>query len=93
MAKPRFDHDYAGVGQMLRGAGVAEEVRARAEAVASRARSTAPVTSGAYRDSIRVETDITDRVVAHVVADVPYALVVEFATGNLGHAVDAGGGR
>jgi hypothetical protein len=49
----------------------------------------APVASGAYRDSLHIETDHTDRMVKRVVADVDYALVVEANTGNLARALDA----
>lgn len=58
-----------------------------AEQAADRARSGAPFKSGAYRDSIHVETVQTDRMVKRVVADVPYAMVVEANTGNLGRAL------
>lgn len=88
----RFDEDYSGIGQLLHDPGLAGQLRARAEQVTAAARSAAPVASGAYRDSIGVEMVSTDRVTARVVADVPHALAVEFATRTLGRALDAAGG-
>lgn len=69
------------------GNGVEALLDAEAQAAADRARSGAPVASGSYRDSIHVETDRTDRMVKRVIADVPYAMVVEANTGNLGRAL------
>lgn len=64
----------------------------RAERALSAARSGAPVDSGTYRASLRLEQATTDRAVARVVADVDYAMVVEARTGNLARALDAAGG-
>lgn len=69
------------------GGGVAALLEAEAQESAARARASAPVSSGAYRDSIHVETDRTDRMVKRVVADVPYAMVVEANTGNMARAL------
>jgi hypothetical protein len=63
----------AGVRELLHSEGVRRMLRARAERAAAAARASAPVASGAYRDSIRVEDATTDRAVGRVVADVPYA--------------------
>lgn len=52
-----------------------------------RAKASAPVDSGAYRDSIHIETVHTDRMVKRVVADVPYAMAVEADTGNLARSL------
>lgn len=72
------------------GHGVSALLHEKANAVADAARSGAPVESGAYQDSIEVVEDHTDRLVVRVVADVPYAGIVEAATGNLARALDAG---
>jgi hypothetical protein len=62
----------------------------KAQEIAARARSSAPVDTGAYRDSIHVEVIETPyRTVARVVADSDDALLVESRTGNLARA--AGG--
>lgn len=45
--------------------------------------------SGAYEASLHLEQDTTDRAVVRVVADVPYALVLEANYGILARALDA----
>lgn len=92
MAKVKVTLRPDGMKALLNDPGVAAEVHRRAEAVAARARASAPVASGAYRDSIHVQDARTDRAVARVVASVPYALLVESKTGNLTRALDAAGG-
>lgn len=63
-------------------------VKAKAEEVAAAARSSAPVDTGEYRDSIHVEMDSTPfRVVAKVVASSDHAMLVESQTGNLSRAL------
>ena len=59
-----------------------------AEDVRDTARTGAPVLTGAFRDSIHVEVD-QDRngVVATVVADVDYAMVIESREGVLARAL------
>lgn len=70
--------------------GVKAVTREAAEAVAERARSTAPVDSGGYRDSIGVEESPRDgRVTYRVIADVEHGLAVEARTGNLARAAKA----
>ncbi len=88
MARSTVRLNHAEVQSYLDGGhGVEAMLEAEAETAASRARSSAPVASGAYRDSIRVETAHTDRMVKRVVADVPYAMVVEANTGNLARSL------
>lgn len=85
--------NHAGIQSLLDGGqGVDSMLDSKAAGVAARAQSGAPVDSGAYRDSIHIETDHTDRMVKRVVADVSYSLVVEAKTGNLARALDAAGG-
>ena len=64
----------------------------RAQRSLEAARAAAPVASGAYRASLHLEQDTTDRAVTRVVSDVDYAMVVEARTGNLARALDAAGG-
>lgn len=87
MANPKVNLDSGGMEALLKSAGVRAVLRARAEQVASRARSTAPVESGEYRDSIRVVSDTTDRAVERVVATADHAAVVEAKTGNLARSL------
>ncbi len=73
------------------GHGVDDLLESAAERALSAAQSSAPVASGAYRDSLHLETDHTDRMVVRVISDVDYAMVVEANTGNLARALDAAG--
>ena len=78
-----------GVQELLDGAvgqAVCEPV---AQRVLAAAQAGAPVESGDYRSSLRIEVDHTDRVRVSVVADVPHALAVEARTGNLVRALGA----
>lgn len=77
----------AGMRELLRSSGIRAALRGPAEAVAARARASAPVETGEYKASIRVESATTDRVVERVVADAPHALVVEAKTGNLARSL------
>lgn len=86
MAKVKLNH--GGIQSYLDGDhGVEALLDAQAEESASRARASAPVDSGEYLASIHVETDRTDRMVKRVVADVPYAMVVEANTGTLARSL------
>lgn len=76
-----------GMRELLNSSGVEAYLRGKAEPVLAAAKSSAPVDTGAYRDSLRIEIDHTDRVVARVVSDVDHAMVVEADTGNLTRAL------
>lgn len=78
-----------GIGSVLLSRTVRDDLTDRAGRVLSRAQASAPVASGAYKASLRIEQDTTDRAVVRVVAGVPYAMVVEADTGNLSRALDA----
>ena len=65
-------------------------IRGKAESVAARARATAPVDTGEYRDSISVRIrSAATRNVALVVADDEKAMLIESKTGNLARALNA----
>lgn len=81
-----------GMKSLLNDDGVTRDLRRRADRVAAQARSTAPVDTGAYRDSITVEVAETDRTVVRVVAKDRKSHVIEARTGNLARALDAAGG-
>jgi hypothetical protein len=71
-------------------AGVTKLVEGKAESIANRARSTAPVDTGEYRDGIEVETKRARyRNVALVVGTDPKTLLVEAKTANLLRALRA----
>ncbi|NHN55775.1 HK97 gp10 family phage protein [Calidifontibacter sp. DB0510] len=62
------------------------------EKVAARARTTAPVLSGAYRDGIDVQVArdaSTGHKTVRVGSSVAYTMVIEARTGNLARALDA----
>ncbi len=89
MARSRVDINRATLQRYLDGEfGVEEQLETEAAAVEARAKASAAVRSGAYRDSIHIETDRTDRMVKRVVSDVPYALVLEARDGTLARALD-----
>lgn len=90
MARPRVVMNSRGARAILRSAGMRRLVLDAAERAAERARQTAPVVSGEYRDGITVWTDETDRAVARVGSTAPHALIVEANTGNIVRALDAG---
>lgn len=64
-----------------------------AEATLARAKADAPVRTGAYRNSLKIVNDTTDRAVVRVGSSLPYAGLVEALTGNLARALNGGGGR
>lgn len=92
MARPKIKLISRGMRALLTDPGVGADLERRAGRVAATARATAPVDTGAYRDSIGVETDVTDRVVARVVARDPKSHIIEARTGNLSRALDSAGG-
>lgn len=89
MAKTRIDLDHPGMEAMLKSSAVRAELTRRAERALAAAQETAPVNTGAYRGSLHIEQDTTDRAVVRVVADDWKAAIIEANTGNLGRALDA----
>lgn len=90
MARTEVKLNHSAIQEYLDGEhGIEALLEERAQHALSAAQSSAPVASGAYRDSLHIETDHTDRMVKRVVADVDYALVVEANTGNLSRALDS----
>lgn len=88
----RFVLNRRGVRQLLNSDGTRSIITIRAERVLNRARSSAPVATGAYRASLHLVQASTDRAVTRVTADADHALVVEARTGNLARALDGAGG-
>lgn len=84
----RFRLNSHGIQSYLDGDhGVSALVRGEAAKVLAAAQSSAPVESGDYQASLRIEETHTDRLVVRVVADVDYAMVVEAKTGNLARSL------
>lgn len=75
-------------GDVVRSAEVSGVLRGFAESAASAARASAPVETGEYRRSIRVESAPTrNRARYRVVARTLHAVAVEARTGNLKRAL------
>jgi hypothetical protein len=89
MARTEVRINHAGMAALLKSDPVRALLHEKAEAIADRARSSAPVDKGEYQDSIRVVSDTTDRAVERIVATAPHALIVEAKTGNLARALGA----
>lgn len=91
MSLAKFTFKGSGVEEILNSSDTRSLLTDKAESVLSAAQSSAPVSSGDYQRSLHLEQDSTDRAVVRVVADVPYAAVVEANTGNLARSLDAAG--
>jgi Bacteriophage HK97-gp10, putative tail-component len=81
-----------GIGNVLLSRTVRDDLTDRAGRVLARAQALAPVATGAYKASLYIQQDTTDRAVVRVVAGVAYAMVVEANTGTLSRALDAARG-
>lgn len=91
LTRVRYVPDRKGVGQLARSAVMGKVVRNAAERGARYAQSIAPVDTGQYRASFRVDTDVSGaRMTATLANMAPYAVIVEVHHGKrvLGRAVD-----
>lgn len=79
--------NYSGIGEVLRSPEVRAALTARMERVLATAWANAPVDSGAYRDGLRIEQGMTDRVVVRVRGGSDHDFAVEADTGNLARAL------
>lgn len=82
--------NHGGMKDLLNSAKVEAFLAAKAARVLAAAKASAPVASGAYRNSLHVVVAHTDRVVLRVTGGTDHDLVVEANTGNLARALDAG---
>lgn len=89
MATSRFRLNSGGVQEILDGSVAAAACEGPAARVLGAAQAGAPVESGDYRSSLRIEVDHTDRLRYKIVADAPHAAAVEARTGNLVRALGA----
>lgn len=78
--------DDAGMDELARSPEIAAVVMKVTEQIADTARSTAPVNSGDYKESIKTRLKYQERAVGLVYSDDPKALVIEATTGNLARA-------
>ena len=84
----RVRMNSGGAQALLNSGSVRAKLTELAGGVLSAARSSAPVATGAYRNSLHIEQDSTDRVAVRVVADVDHAWIVEADHGVLARALD-----
>lgn len=92
MARLKVTLNSREIAKMLKSSEVSHGLDPAANAIRDRAKATAPVRTGRYRDSIHVETETTDRVKKRIGSDVSYSMMVEAQTGNLTRALDAASG-
>lgn len=92
MATVRVTLDSSGVLGMLSEDGIRAALIEQADRVVAAARASAPVASGAYRDSIHRVSATESRAVEMVVADDWKSHIIESRTGNLARALNAAGG-
>ena len=90
MADIKVKLNSRGMGALLKSSDVRAGLTDRAERVLSAAKASAPVASGAYRDSLHIVQVTTDRAVVRVASNAPHAFVVEANTGCLARSLDAG---
>ena len=83
-----------GMSALLNDSGVVADLEQRMERALTTAQQNAPVESGAYRDSLAIQTlKHPSRTVVRLYSDVAHAMVVEAATGNMARALDSAGGE
>ena len=88
MTKTRVEFNQSYFDNFMRTGPVEALVEARAEAVLATAKATAPVDTGAYRDSIAVHKRAGQYRDAYVVeGSDPKTMIIEARTGNLARAV------
>jgi len=88
MARSRVKLDSRQVRRILTSDRTEAELAREGERILTYAKEHAPVVSGAYRDSLKLVHDITDRSVVRVVADIDYGLAVEAKDAVLGVALN-----
>lgn len=92
MAGIRVKINHRGMAELLAAPEVRAELTRRMERVLDKARETAPVDTGDYRDKLQILQDTTDRAVVRVGSTSNHAWIVESNTGNLSRALDEAGG-
>ena len=91
MQVQRFKLKSGGFRELLNSGDVRDYVTSHAEPVLSAAKASAPVDTGAYRNSIHIEQDLTDRVAGGGVAAPPPPRVGEAGPRPQARALDAAG--
>lgn len=88
----QFKANPAFLEKLLKDPALAKELLPKGRAVLEEAKSTAPEDTGAYKGSLEMWVEITDRVSVKIGSrdsDVPYAAELNSQTGHLAKALDA----
>lgn len=88
MARTKLKLNHRGIGELLNSDEVGDMLEEKMRPALARAKATAPVDSGDYRDGLHLERIHTDRVVVRIVGSTDHDLAVEADTGNLARALD-----
>jgi len=92
MARAKVALNSAGMKALLNDPGVRAELTRRMGPVLAAAQAGAPVDTGEYKASIKIEQATTSRAVVRVVATDWKSHIIEANTGNLARALDSAGG-
>jgi hypothetical protein len=83
VARVRVKLNSRGMRDLLNSSGTRAALHEAGAPILARLKATALVDSGAYRDSLRMEDDTTDRAVVRIGSSLPYAGAVQANTGHL----------
>lgn len=87
MGRVRYKPNSSGIRRLLNSRAAERAVTEQAERVEAAAQASVPVRTGRLRNSIHIEIDRTDRVVARVGSDLRYTLPTEAERGFLAKAL------
>jgi type V secretory pathway adhesin AidA len=87
MASVRVKLNHRGMRDLLNSSAARAALEGPAQSVLVRAKATAPVDTGAYRDSLHIAEDRTDRVVLRIGSNLDYATTIQANTGHLARAL------
>ncbi len=93
MPLEKLELNHAGLQELLNSQEVYSDLWKRGTRVLQRAKDTAPVVSGDYKDHLRLTEAHTDRATVRVAGYAKHTLVVEAAYGTLAKSLDAGRGE
>lgn len=75
--RSRVQLDHKNIGRVLTSDRMYAGLEKVAAAILAEVKDAAPVDTGAYKESLHLARDLTDRAVVRVVSDSPYGLAVE----------------
>lgn len=79
----RVKLSHGGMRELLNSGTARAALQGPAQTILARAKASAPVDTGAYRDSLHIDEDRTDRVVLRVGSNLDYAVAIQADTGHL----------